>query len=200
MEKGTVVLLNGTSSAGKTSIAMEMMKQQKLVFHHVSVDDFFNNYNAFIDQKFPNMEPAITLDEAVIGDIIFDPIVSMLYATVKLFSEMGLHVIVDTVIENDKWFNDCLDAFADLPVLWVGVICSREELARREQARGDRRIGLADAQFDNVYSFDEYDVEVNTEQLNPAQCATAILDVIKLEQTSSVFKQLSKRPLGVTGT
>ncbi|MFD1888238.1 chloramphenicol phosphotransferase CPT family protein [Paenibacillus wenxiniae] len=195
MEKGIVVLLNGTSSAGKTSIAMEMMKQKEVLFHHLSVDDFFHNYNEFIDNKFPDMEPVRHVDDSVVGDIIFDPIVSMLYATVRLFSEMGLHVIVDTVMENDKWFNDCLDAFADLPTLLVGVICSREELKRREQVRGDRRIGLANEQFDHVYSFDEYDIEVNTEQLNPTQCAEAILNVMNSQQNLSAFKKLSKRPL-----
>lgn len=198
MEQGLIVLLNGTSSAGKTSISMELTNQKEILFHHLSIDDFYHNYNDFINNKFPDLKPVRKLDDEVIGQIIFDPIISMYYATIKLFSEMGLNVIVDTVIENDKWFNDYLDALFDYPTLFVGVICSIEELARREQIRGDRRIGLAASQFDKVYSFNEYDLEVNTEELSPTECAEKILSFMKSEQDYAAFKKLSKREVSVS--
>lgn len=198
MEQGLIVLLNGTSSAGKTSISMELTNQKEILFHHLSIDDFYHNYNDFINNKFPDLKPVRKLDDEVIGQIIFDPIISMYYATIKLFSEMGLNVIVDTVIENDKWFNDYLDALFDYPTLFVGVICSKEELARREQIRGDRRIGLAASQFDKVYSFNEYDLEVNTEELSPTECADKIISFMKSDQDYSAFKKLSKREVGVS--
>ncbi|MEK5645507.1 chemotaxis protein [Paenibacillus rhizosphaerae] len=198
MKQGLIVLLNGTSSAGKTSISMELINQKEILFHHLSIDDFYHNYNDFINNKFPDLKPVRKLDDEVIGQIIFDPIISMYYATIKLFSEMGLNVIVDTVIENDKWFNDYLDVLLDYPTLFVGVICSKEELARREQIRGDRKIGLAASQFDKVYSFNEYDLEVNTEELSPTECAEKILNFMKSHQDYSAFKKLSKREVSVS--
>lgn len=198
MEQGLIVLLNGTSSAGKTSISMELTNQKEILFHHLSIDDFYHNYNDFINNKFPDLKPVRKLDDEVVGQIIFDPLISMYYATIKLFSEMGLNVIVDTVIENDKWFNDYLDVLFDYPTLFVGVICSKEELARREQIRGDRRIGLAASQFDKVYSFNEYDLEVNTEELSPTECAEKILSFMKSEQDYAAFKKLSKREVSVS--
>ncbi|MET3851484.1 AAA family ATPase [Paenibacillus sp. OAE614] len=198
MKQGLIVLLNGTSSAGKTSISMELTNQKEILFHHLSIDDFYHNYNDFINNKFPDSKPVRKLDDEVIGQIIFDPIISMYYATIKLFSEMGLNVIVDTVIENDKWFNDYLDVLFDYPTLFVGVICSKEELARREQIRGDRKIGLAASQFDKVYSFNEYDLEVNTEELSPTECAEKILSLIKSDQNYAAFKKLSKREVSVS--
>ena len=59
--------------------------------------------------------------------------------------------------------------------LFVGVIYSKEELTRREQISGDRKIGLANSLFDRVYSFNEYDLEVNTEELSPTKCAEKVL-------------------------
>lgn len=129
---------------------------------------------------------------------MFDPLISMYYSTIKLFSEMGLNVIVDTVIENDKWFNECLDLFFDQPTLFIGVICSKEELIRREQTRGDRKIGLAASKFSKVYCIDEYDLEVNTEEMNPIECAEKILSFIKSNKEYSVFKKLSKRNVSVS--
>ena len=111
---------------------------------------------------------------------------------------MGLNVIVDTVIENDKWFNECHDLFFDQPTLFVGVICSKEELIRREQTRGDRNIGLAASQFSKVYCIEEYDLEVNTEEMNPIECAEKILSFIKSNKEYSVFKKLSKRNVSVS--
>lgn len=187
------MFLNGTSSAGKTSISMELINQKEILFHHLSIDDFFHNFNDLINNKFPDLKPVKELDDVVIGQIMFDPIISMYYATIKLFLEYGLNVIVDTVIENDKWFNDYLDVLIDYPTLFVGVICSKEELTRREQLRGDRMIGLANSQFDKVYCFNEYDLEVNTEELDPTECAEKILNFIKSDQDYSAFKKLSKR-------
>ncbi len=188
--------MNGTSSSGKTSISMELKNQKEIPFHHLSIDNFFGNYNDFIDKQFPNIEPTREVDH--VGQILFDPINSVFHATIKLFSEMGLNVIIDTVIDNDKRFNDYLDALFDHPTLFVGVLCSKEELIRREQIRGDRQIGLANSQFDKVYSFNEYDLEVNTEELSPTECAERILCFIKSDQDYSVFKKLSKREASVS--
>jgi chloramphenicol 3-O phosphotransferase len=198
LKQGLIVLMNGTSSSGKTSISMELINQKEILFHHLSIDDFFYNYNDFIDNKFPDIEPTREVDNQVVGQILFDPIFSVYYSTIKLFSEMGLNVIVDTVIDNDKRFNDYLDALFNHPTLFVGVICSKEELIRREQIRGDREIGLANSQFNKVYCFNEYDLEVNTEELNPTECAEKILSFIKSDKDYSAFKKLSKRDISVS--
>ncbi|MBQ4898751.1 AAA family ATPase [Paenibacillus sp. Marseille-P2973] len=198
MQQGIIVLLNGTSSSGKTSISNELVNQKEILFHHLSIDDFFNNFNEFVDKKFPDLKPTREVDDQAVAQIIFDPIASMFYSTIKLFSEMGLNVIADTVIDNDKSFNQCLDAFFDQPTLFIGVMCSKEELMRREQIRGDRQIGLANSQFDKVYCFNEYDLEVNTEELSPIECAKKILSFIQSDKDYSVFKKLSKREISVS--
>ncbi|MGO4695914.1 chloramphenicol phosphotransferase CPT family protein [Paenibacillus sp. 2TAB26] len=173
----------------------ELINQKEILFHHLSIDDFIKD---FFNNNFSDIEPTREVDEQVIAQIMFDPLVSMYYSTIKLFSEVGLKVIIDTVIENDKWFNECLDIFSNQPTLFIGVICSKEELIRREQARGDRNIGLAASQFSKVYSIDEYDLEVNTEEMNPIECAEKILSFIKSNKEYSVFKNLVKRNVSVS--
>ncbi|KAA8787583.1 chloramphenicol 3-O phosphotransferase [Paenibacillus sp. 4624] len=193
MERGLIIFLNGTSSSGKTSIALEMKKQGEMPLHHLSVDQFFQNYDHFIDTTYPDMKPTREVEPGVMSDILFGPIGSLYYATIKLFSELGLNVIVDTVISDDKWFNEFYDLLADYPILFVGVHCSKEELTRREQSRGDREMGLAHSQFDYIYAYDEYDLEVNTEELSSVACAEKILGYMKSEKKYSAFKKLSRR-------
>lgn len=172
---------------------MEMKNQGDIPFHHLSVDQFLHNYDQFIDTTYPDMKPTREVEHHVMTDILFDPINSMYCATIKLFSEMGLNVIVDTVISNDKWFNDFYDLLSDYPILFVGVQCSKEELTRREQSRGDREIGLAHSQFDYIYSYDEYDLEVNTEELSSVACAEKILSYMKSDQEYMALRKLSRR-------
>lgn len=191
------MLLNGTSSSGKTSISTELIDQKGIPFHHLAIDDFFDNYNDFVNKKLPNKLPR-EINPHVVSQIVEDSILTMYYSTVKLFSEIGLNVIVDIVIDNDKRFNKCLDVFSEQPVLFVGILCSKEELMRREEIRGDRNIGLASSQFDNVYRFNEYDLEVNTEELNPIECAKEILSFIKHDKEYLAFKKLSERNVSVS--
>nr|WP_154958404.1 chemotaxis protein [Paenibacillus xylanexedens] len=193
MKRGRIIFLNGTSSSGKTSIALEMKKQGEMPLHHLSVDQFFQNYDQFIDTTYPDMQPTREVEPGVMSDILFGPIGSLYFSTIKLFSELGLNVIVDTVISDDKLFNDFYDLLADYPILLVGVQCSKEELTRREQSRGNREIGLAHSQFDYIYAYDEYDLEVNTEELSSAACAEKILSYMNSRHEFSAFKKLSRR-------
>ena len=189
-----IVLMNGTSSSGKTSISIELLNQNEIPFHYLSIDNFIKEFN----DKFLDVEIKREVDQQTIAQIMFDPLISVYYSTIKLFSENGLNVIVDTVIDNDKRFNECLDIFYNQPTLFIGVLCSREELIRRERARGDRESGLAESQFDKVYCFNKYDVEVNTEDLNPIESAEKILSFIKSNKEYTVFKKLSKRVVNVS--
>ncbi|WP_454191031.1 chloramphenicol phosphotransferase CPT family protein [Paenibacillus sp. Marseille-Q7038] len=170
---------------------------QEIPFYHLSVDEFFINYNDFVNNKFPDEAPR-GIDHQVVSQIIDDSIFSVYHSTIKLLLELGFNVIADTVIDTDKRFTEFLDQFIDRPTLFIGVICSKEELIRREQARGDRQIGLATSQFSKVYCFDEYDLEVNTEEMNPTECAEKILSFIKSDKEYSVFKKLHKGNVSVS--
>ncbi|MCT1401073.1 chloramphenicol phosphotransferase CPT family protein [Paenibacillus sp. p3-SID867] len=197
MKQGILVFLNGTSSSGKTSISTELINQKEILFYHLSIDDFFNNYNDFFNNKFPD-EPPKEIDHQIVSQILDDSIFSVYNSTIKLLLEFGFNVIADTVIDNDKRFNEFLDLFFDQSTFFIGVICSKEELIRREQTRGDRQIGLAASQISKVYCFDEYDLEVNTEEMNPTECAEKILSFIKSNKEYSVFKKLRKRDISVS--
>ncbi|WP_209942968.1 AAA family ATPase [Paenibacillus sp. PvR133] len=197
MKQGILVFLNGTSSSGKTSISTELINQKEILFYHLSIDDFFNNYYDFINNKFLE-DPPKEIDHQVVSQILDDSIFSVYHSTIKLLLELGFNVIADTLIDNDKRFNEFLDQFFDQPTLFIGVICSEEELIKREQTRGDRQVGLVASQFSKIYCFDEYDLEVNTEEMNPIECAEKILSFIKSNKEYSVFKKLSKRNVSVS--
>ncbi|MBD3919507.1 chemotaxis protein [Paenibacillus sp. PR3] len=197
MKQGIIVLLNGTSSSGKTSISNELLTQIEIPFQHLSIDNFcngiFHSYIDFINTTYPNIETNGADDGQLANQILTNPLISLYYSTIKLFSAMGNNVVVDTVIDNDQWYNTCLELLSDHPVIFVSVKCTREELARREMLRGDRMVGLASAQYDRVYCFNEYDLELNTEIMRSSECANEILNFIRSNNESTAFKKLNKR-------
>lgn len=196
MKTGIIVLLNGTSSSGKTSISNELLTQIDIPFQHLSFDSFinglFHSYKDFINSTYPSIETKGAEDGQLVNQILANPLISLYYSTIKLFSAMGNNVVVDSVIGNDQWFNTCIELFSDHPVIFVVVKCSKEELARREQLRGDREVGLASSQYDNVYCFNEYDLEFNTEIMRSSECANEILNFIKSNKEYTAFKKLIK--------
>ena len=72
MKQGIIVLMNGTSSSGKTSISIELINQKEILFHHLSIDDFIKD---FFNNKFSDIEPTREVDEQVIAQIMFDPLI-----------------------------------------------------------------------------------------------------------------------------
>jgi chloramphenicol 3-O phosphotransferase len=196
LKPGIIVLLNGTSSSGKTSISNELLTQIDIPFQHLSFDNFINGlfhiYKDFINSTYPSIETNGAEDGQLVNQILANPLISLYYSTIKLFSAMGNNVVVDSVIGNDQWFNTCIELFSDHPVIFVVVKCSKEELARREQLRGDREVGLASSQYDNVYCFNEYDLEFNTEIMRSSECANEILNFIRSNKEYTAFKKLIK--------
>ncbi|WP_366289788.1 hypothetical protein [Paenibacillus sp. AN1007] len=63
----------------------------------------------------------------------------------------------------------------------------------REQSRVNRAAGLAHSQYDYVYAYDEYDLEVSTEELSAAACADIILQYMQADQKYSAFKKINRR-------
>ncbi len=61
-----------------------------------------------------------------------------------------------------------------LDVVFVGVRCPEQELARREKARSDRQPGQAAAQLRQVHSYGSYDIECDTTTASPRDCALTI--------------------------
>ena len=106
--------------------------------------------------------------------------ITMLYRTVRMVAESGRHVVVDHVMLYDDtgacdelW--DCVRFMHGLPVLFAFVDCPVEELIKRETARGDREIGMAERQHRTLLPESMYDITINTHTATVEQCAESII-------------------------
>ncbi|MFG1817057.1 chloramphenicol phosphotransferase CPT family protein [Kribbella sp. NPDC049174] len=160
---GRVILLNGTSSSGKSSIATELLDMLDGAWFHLAIDGF-HRVRSRRDWSEDEFLP------------IFQRTVLGFHRAVAGMVAAGNDVVMDYVL-GERWrLADCLSVFENHQVLFVGVRCSLPELQRRERARGNRTMGRAEVQFPLVHQHGVYDVEVDTEHHTPDECAATIRD------------------------
>jgi chloramphenicol 3-O phosphotransferase len=174
MEQGTIILLNGVSSSGKTTLARALVERLP-VFFHLGLDDFDSLLGRMEDRPHQRLIPVAT-------EVFF-------HQTVAMFSDAGVPLIVDHILHDTSTRAHCLRVLATYPVLFVGVHCPVEALAQRESARGDRRIGQGRQQLAFVHRQEIYDVEVNTELESMAACCDKIIARLQSGRDTSGWLQ-----------
>jgi chloramphenicol 3-O phosphotransferase len=186
MKKGHVVFLNGTSSSGKTTIAKALQEKLTEPYMYVSVDDFFHMY----PEKYLN---PTNQNEAIILARLIPAVVSGLHRSVASLAQSGNNILVDHVLQENGWLNECVENWKGLDILFVGVKCPLEIAEQREKERGDRNIGTARYQFERVHAHGLYDIEVDTSVLNVDECATRIMALINDKPKECAFQELAAR-------
>ncbi|MEW2522739.1 chloramphenicol phosphotransferase CPT family protein [Actinacidiphila alni] len=162
MRHGRIVLLNGTSSSGKSSIARELLTiLDGDPWFHLAVDGF----GAMRATK--EVAP-----EAVDG--ILKRTRMGFHRAVAGMAAAGNDLVVDHVFSEPWRLDDCLTVLADAEVHLVGVHCALPELERRERARGDRPPGLAAYQCERVHAHGLYDIECDSGDASARTCAAHI--------------------------
>jgi chloramphenicol 3-O phosphotransferase len=181
MVGGTILFLNGTSSSGKSSIAKTLQTMIEQPCFHLCIDDYLQ---ALQKDLWDRQEVVQREWRHIIGGF---------HAAAAAIARAGNLVIVDDVLEKEPpWVENLLTLFEGLDVIFVGVHCPLEELERREQKRGDRKRGMARLQFDQVHAQALYDVEVDTAELSPQECATRIIDYMETRRYPSAFERLQE--------
>ena len=176
MDKGNIIIINGVSSAGKTTLAKVLQDRLSQPYFHMDVDVFCN------------MAP----DKFNIDDYSVQwQFVSNMFHAVKLFSDMGFNLIVPCIfLEDGDFLERCVTLLHDYPVLFAHVKCPVEELRRREKERGDRKIGMAEELLSLIVPKDTYDIEVDTYNFSVEECADKIIEILNDFDKISSFKTL----------
>jgi chloramphenicol 3-O phosphotransferase len=174
---GLIIFLNGTSSSGKSSIAVELLRILDETYFHMSIDTFHDMRS---DRDIAAEELQAELDRTASG----------FHRSVAGMAVAGNNVIVDHVLTEPWRLMDCLALFTPEDVVFVGVRCPLDELQRREAHRGDRDSGLAARQFDQVHQNTTYDIECDTSLRTPLECAESIKAFLSHRPRPTAFEQL----------
>jgi chloramphenicol 3-O phosphotransferase len=158
MEHGKIILISGTSSSGKSTLAKGLQKSLTEPFLHLQLDSYIEMLPRTDDWE------------------MFQRMVRGLNRSVAVMAEEGNNLIVDHVLIDNIWLEQLLELLRERYVLFVGLYCTLDELERREKERDARRQGFARQQFDNIHKDKLYDLELDTSVLNAEESVERVLE------------------------
>ena len=162
--KTEAILLNGPSSAGKSSIARALRRKLSslgIAAKIVSLDDHLH----------------MSAEEPIWEDDVYETVPKMCEEIRAALGE-GRTLIVDHVITSPRIYDALLEAFAGHPMKSVLVTCDPEFLREREKARGDRYAGSAEASLRYLYPRTGYDLRLDSGAQGPEALAETILGIL----------------------
>lgn len=177
---GRVILLNGASSSGKSSIGRALQRVLADPWFLFPVDSL---------GAMRSSEHARILDEGEIDAMLHRTRMGY-HRAVAAVASVGNDVIMDYPLSEPWRLDDLLDVLEGYDVTVVDVRCLPNELDRRERARGDRPVGLARSQW--VFLHDDRDIAVDTTNTSPEAIAAAIATELNALDPDKAFDRLRR--------
>lgn len=178
---GRVVLLNGPSSSGKSSIGRAMLPLLDDPWFLVPVD-VVSGLRSTVHRR--------TLDESEVAEMLRRTRRGY-HRAVAALAGAGNDVIMDYPLSEPWRLADLLTVLDNHDVTLVHVRTDPDELTRRERERGDRPIGLAAGQW--VFDHELCDIEVDTTHSSPEVCARTIVEQLGTAARPKAFDRLRAR-------
>jgi chloramphenicol 3-O phosphotransferase len=195
-----VFLVNGSSSAGKTTLCRALQAAIAEPYLVVGFDDFIfmsapryyrgsdtargsevDAFTAAGAQMVTTSAPGAPVSVTARFGPVYRRLLDSMAPAVRTLVDGGNRVIFDHVLHDEAMHRSCRTAFAGLDVFSVGVTCPIDVLEARERARGDRVLGRARGLAEVVHTFMPYDLTVDTGAQSPEACVAAILAAAPLK-------------------
>jgi chloramphenicol 3-O phosphotransferase len=198
MKPGTIIIINGTSSSGKTSIVRAFQNLSQEPYLDMGIDKFIwmlpkRYLDAPLWQQVywykyaDDGKTILEIHSGLLGDQLFSGMHNAIHELVK----SGLNIIADHVLLEKKWVTECAKLFHDLNAYLVGVRCPLDVVEERERARKDRTLGQAKAQFVATHKHCLYDLEMDTSSVSPEECAKQIIERVYNDEKPTAFSRLN---------
>lgn len=186
--KGTIVFLNGTSSAGKTTLSHALQEEMPEPYQHVALDQFrdglpakfrgLNSPEGTTGARGLNVVPTELDSGQTVTEVRFGEDGSRLLKgmrrAIATLADTGVNVIIDDIILRTDFLVDYLEVMENHNLYFVGVRCPLEVISERESQRLGRFPGTAESHFERCHAHGTYDIELDTSLLAPQVCAQRI--------------------------
>lgn len=161
--KKQIILLNGSSSSGKSTLAKALqtliMDKRNERYEIVSIDEFLK----------------MTTEDVIYEDDVFEISGALCEKVLQLLAG-SQGVIIDHVITSERIFIQLTEMLSQQYLWLVHVTCPLEVLQKRELERKDRCLGSAEASYTYLFPKEGYDLTVDTHSMTASECANKIFD------------------------
>lgn len=166
-----IILLNGPSSSGKSSIVTSLLSKLNELYFVFGVDKFLES----------SMPPKLNM-ETLEHIVIVDKAISSFNNALGEYSKKIDYMIIDYVMQNPKWIHEVANSLANADVFFVGITAPLDVIESREIKRKDRQPGTARAQFEQMKNY-EYDLLIDTSIMTPDLAADLIIKNLRPGQS-----------------
>lgn len=189
-----LILVNGPSSAGKTTLCRALQAALAEPYLCVGFDDFIfmsppryyrgadtagqtgtDEFTAQGVEMVRTSPPGAPASVTAVFGPVFRRLIDAMAPAVRALVDGGNAVIFDDVLHDLAMYRNRQLAFEGLDVFTIGVICPADVLEARERARSDRVIGRARGLAEVVHGFCDYDVMVDTGSAGADACVAKVL-------------------------
>jgi chloramphenicol 3-O phosphotransferase len=158
----TAIVLHGTTSAGKTSLAKALQTTAPAPAFHVSLDAFvtMSNRRDMRSDEERNLAYRLHCEN--------------MRSTLTRVARTDFDIVLDLVLRDSAEMDACVDVLRTRSICVVKVWAPLHVLEERERSREDRANGMAREQFGHSAFDREYDLTIDTSSVTPEQGAAAI--------------------------
>jgi chloramphenicol 3-O phosphotransferase len=189
-QSGIIIILNGPSASGKSSLQKSIQRLAPIPYLNVGVDNFFNDLfpdehgklGMKADTDFMKDLRYVTLKDNLVYlhvGPLGKKIVRGMNRAIAAYAKAGNNVVVDYIMYEQEWMKDLLEQLQNCRVYLVGLYVPLDILQARERARSTSPVGHAGSHYDTVHLGNNYDLWIENSQGTPDEGAKKILDFIK---------------------
>ena len=195
---GKIIVLNGPSGSGKSSIQKEFQKlMMPNLWIKAGIDNLFDGVMPEITPEnmsfWQSSNPIRWVEESTDAEgnkiitLLVGPqgekVVYAMNSAIAAYANNGCNVIVDYIAYDKKWLKDLERKCSEFATYYVAVKLPLEVLEQREEARGTSPKGHARSHYFNVYGDKDYDLRVNSGSSSALEIALELKELIEEPNT-----------------
>lgn len=193
-QSGKVIILNGPSVAGKSSIQKALQQEMKTPYMAMGIDSILvammpQRYFLGLEEDRKEVlwgEPSEDENGRPLFHLYFGPqgrnVIFGMNEAIAAFARNGNNVIVDYIQYEPEWIPHLMNALEGIETYCVGVEIPLDVLEERESSRATSPKGHARSHYETVHAGANYDLTVNSGEQSPEACAAQIMEHIKQAQ------------------
>jgi chloramphenicol 3-O phosphotransferase len=189
VQPGIVIILNGPSAAGKSSLQKAIQRLAPVPYLNVGIDNFFNDLFPDEHGKLGAKAQADFTQDlrwvTIADNLVYlhvgpqgQKIVDGMNQAIAAYAKTGNNVVVDYIMYEKDWLDDLLYQLQGCPVYVVGVHVPLAVIQAREFARSTSPVGHAGSHYHTVHKGNVYDLQLDYVDMSADEGAMKILEFV----------------------
>lgn len=192
-----IIFLNGTSSAGKTTLAKALQNIYPEPLFHIGIDHFFfsvapryvgEGLESHLGYQFIAQKDELGDKYIVSKGQLGKKMSHVLHQTVKMIADQNISLIIDDLLFSDDDFKEYLELLKGYKVYFIALKPPLHVVEEREKTRGDRTLGLSRGLYGLVYKNKIFDLEIDNSLASIDENTLAILNFIEKNPNPTAFE------------